>query len=119
MKAILSAIFLISLVMGLSGCRDIPTEDIPGPRSVAVELAVRPDRMTTVTRGADETAIRDVNFYLCDKNGNVILHRYQTSATLRFECAPANYLMCVSANMGPDSSNNPAREDFTLTHQNE
>lgn len=117
MKTILSALFLISLVMGLSGCRDIPVEDIPGPRSVAVELAVRPDRMTTVTRSADETAIRDINFYLCDKNGNVILHRYQTSATLRFECVPTNYLLRVAANMGRDLGNNPVLEDFTLTHK--
>ena len=106
------------MLVGSAGCRDIPAEDIPRPRSVAVELAVRPDRMTTVTRGADETAIRDVNFYLCDKNGNVILHRYQTSATLRFECAPMNYLLRVAANMGRDLGNNPAWEDFTLTHKN-
>ena len=119
MKTILSAIFLISLVMGLSGCREIPAEDMPGPRSVAVELAVRPDRMMTVTRSADETAIRDVNFFLYDNNGNIILHRYQTSATLRFECVPMNYLLRIAANMGRDLGNNPAWEDFTLTHQNE
>lgn len=95
----------------------------PGPESrghtVAVELAVRPDRMMTVTRSADETAIRDINFYLYNDNGNVILHRYQTSAMLRFECAPANYLLRVVANMGRDLGNNPAWEDFTLTHKDE
>ena len=89
------------------------------PTKVRVEMTVHPDRMTAVTRGADETAIRDVNFYLCDKNGNVILHRYQTSATLRFECVPMNYLLRIAANMGRDLGNNPAWEDFTLTHQNE
>ena len=117
MKTILSAIILISLVMGLSGCRDIPAEDMPGPRSVAVELAVRPDKMTTVTRSADETAIRDINLYLYDDNGDIILHRYQTSATLRFECVPMNYLMRIAANMGRDLGNNPAWEDFTLAHK--
>ena len=117
MKTILSAIILISLVMGLSGCRDIPAEDMPGPRSVAVELAVRPDKMTTVTRSADETAIRDINLYLYDHNGDIILHRYQTSATLRFECVPMNYLMRIAANMGRDLGNNPAWEDFTLAHK--
>ena len=87
--------------------------------TVAVELAVRPDRMITVTRSADETAIRDINFYLCDKNGNVILHRYQTSATLRFECVPTNYLLRVAANMGRDLGNNPVLEDFTLAHMDQ
>ena len=119
MRQILYSLLAGLMLVGSAGCRDIPAEDIPGPRSVAVELAVRPDRMMTVTRSADETAIRDVNFYLCDKNGNVILHRYQTSATLRFECVPTNYLLRIAANMGRDLGNNPAWEDFTLTHKDE
>ena len=117
MRQILYSLLASLTLVGSAGCRDIPAEDIPGPRSVAVELAVRPDRMTTVTRSADETAIRDINFYLYDDNDNVILHRYQTSATLRFECVPTNYLMRVAANMGRDLGNNPAWEDFTLTHK--
>lgn len=108
-------------LLTLYGCGKDDTN--PGPESrghtVTVELAVRPDRMMTVTRSADETAIRDINFYLYNDNGNVILHRYQTSATLRFECAPANYLLRVVANMGRDLGNNPAWEDFTLTHKDE
>lgn len=108
-------------LLTLYGCGKDAANPGPEPHghTVAVELVVRPDRMTTVTRGADETAIRDINFYLCDKSGNVILHRYQTSATLRFECAPANYLLRVAANMGRDLGNNPAWEDFTLTHKDE
>ena len=108
-------------LLTLYGCGKDDTN--PGPESrghtVTVELAVRPDRMMTVTRSADETAIRDINFYLCDKNGNVILHRYQTSATLRFECAPMNYLLRVAANMGRDLGNNPVLEDFTLAHMDQ
>ncbi len=118
MRQILYSLLAGLMLAGSAGCRDIPAEDIPGPRSVAVELAVRPDRMMTVTRSADETAIRDINFYLYDDNGDIILHRYQTSATLRFECVPMNYLLRVAANMGRDLGNNPAWEDFTLTHQN-
>ena len=119
MKAILSAIFLISLVMGLSGCREIPAEDMPGPRSVAVELAVRPDRMMTVTRSADETAIRDVNLYLYNGSGEIVLHRYQTSSTLRFECVPGNYMLRIVANLGRDLGNNPVWSDVAIVHADE
>lgn len=105
-------------LLTLYGCGKDDTN--PGPESrghtVTVELAVRPDRMMTVTRSADETAIRDINLYLYDDNGDIILHRYQTSATLRFECAPMNYLLRVAANMGRDLGNIPAWEDFTLAH---
>lgn len=79
-------------------------------------MAVRPDRMTTVTRSADEYAIRDLNFYLYNDNGESVLHRYQTSSTLRFECLPGGYRMRVVANQGRDLGENPAWEDFTVTH---
>ena len=105
-------------LLTLYGCGKDATNPGPEPRghTVTVELAVRPDRMMTVTRSADETAIRDINLYLYDDNGDIILHRYQTSATLRFECAPMNYLLRVAANMGRDLGNIPAWEDFTLAH---
>ena len=105
-------------LLTLYGCGKDATNPGPEPRghTVMVELAVRPDRMMTVTRSADETAIRDINLYLYDDNGDIILHRYQTSATLRFECAPMNYLLRVAANMGRDLGNNPVWEDFTLAH---
>ena len=89
------------------------------PTKVRVEMTVRPDRMTAVTRSTDETAIRDLNFYLCDDHGEIVLHRYQTSATLRFECLPGNYRMRIAANLGRDSGENPAWEDFTVTHADE
>ena len=56
--------------------------------------------MTAVTRSTDETAIRDLNFYLYDDNGEVVLHRYQTSATLRFECLPGSYRMTYCRQSG-------------------
>ena len=80
---------------------------------------VRPDPMTAVTRSTDETAIRDLNFYLYDDNGEVVLHRYQTSATLRFECLPGNYRMRIAANLGRDLDETPAPEDFTVAHADE
>ena len=85
---------------------------------VRVEMAVRPDPMMTVTR-ADEATIRDLNFYLYDDNGNVVLHRYQSSPTLRFECLPGSYRMRIAANMGRDLGENPASDDFTVSHADE
>ena len=89
------------------------------PTKVRVEMSVRPDPMTAVTRSTDETAIRDLNFYLYDDNGEVVLHRYQTSATLRFECLPGSYRIRIAANMGRDLGENPASEDFTVSHADE
>ena len=73
--------------------------------------------MFSVTRSADEYAIRDLNFYLYDDNGEVVLHRYQTSATLRFECLPGNYRMRIAANLNRDLGESPISEDFTVTHK--
>ena len=88
----------------------------PQPRGVSVRMSVCPDPMTAVTHAADEEAIRDLNLYLYDDNGNVVLHRYQTSATLRFECLPGNYRICIAANLGRDLGDNLLWEDFTVTH---
>ena len=88
------------------------------PMKIRVEISVRPDRMITVSR-ADEATIRDLNFYLCDDNGQIVLHRYQTSATLRFECLPGDYRMRIAANLGRDLGDSPASEDFIVTHADE
>ena len=113
--------FLYSLLLPLSILCSCIYEDEPDccrPMKVRVEMAVRPDLMMTVTR-ADEATIRDLNFYLYDDNGNVVLHRYQTSATLRFECLPGSYRIRIAANMGRDLGENPASEDFTVSHADE
>ena len=113
--------FLYSLLLPLSILCSCIYEDEPAccrPMKVRVEMAVRPDPMMTVTR-ADEATIRDLNFYLYDDNGNVVLHRYQTSATLRFECLPGSYRIRIAANMGRDLGENPASEDFTVSHADE
>lgn len=114
--------FLYSLLLPLSilySCIYEDEADCCHPTKVRVEMAVRPEPMMTVTRTADEYAIRDLNFYLYDDNGNVVLHRYQTSATLRFECLPGDYRMRIAANMGRDLGENPASEDFTVSHADE
>ena len=113
--------FLYSLLLPLSILCSCIYEDEPAccrPMKVRVEMAVRPDPMMTVIR-ADEATIRDLNFYLCDDNGGIILHRYQTSATLRFECLPGSYRIRIAANMGRDLGENPVSEDFTVTHADE
>lgn len=81
--------FLSILACGLWSCMYGSDSDCCRPTKVRAEMAVRPDRMTTVTRSADEYAIRDLNFYLYNDNGESVLHRYQTSSTLRFECLRA------------------------------
>ena len=111
--------FLSILACGLWSCMYGSDSDCCRPTEVRVEMAVRPDPMMTVTRSADEYTIRDLNFYLYDDNGSVVLHRYQTSSTLRFECLPGSYRMRVAANLGRDLGENPASEDFTVSHADE
>ena len=113
--------FLYSLLLPLSILCSCIYEDEPDccrPMKIRVEISVRPDRMITVSR-ADEATIRDLNFYLCDDNGQIVLHRYQTSATLRFECLPGDYRMRIAANLGRDLGDSPASEDFIVTHADE
>ena len=109
-------ILSISLATILTGCRENPADEMIAPRIVSVELSVRPDRMTAVSRTADEETLRDLNLYLYNANGEIVLHRYQSSPTLRFECLPGNYRMRIAANLGRDMGDAPASDDFTVTH---
>jgi len=109
-------LLIFTSILFLWGCIAEDRTECANPRGVFVSLTVRPERMSSVTRTTDETAIRDLNFYLYDDNGNVVLHRYQTSATLRFECLPGDYRMCIAANLGRDLGDNLLWEDFTVTH---
>ena len=100
--------FLYSLLLPLSilcSCIYEDEADCCRPMKVRVEMTVRPDPMMTVTR-ADEATIRDLNFYLYNDNGGIVLHRYQTSATLRFECLPGSYRIRIAANMSRDLGEN-------------
>lgn len=109
-------LLILAAILLLWGCIAEDRTECTNPRGVFVSLTVRPERMSSVTRSADETAIRDLNLYLYDDNGNVVLHRYQTSATLRFECLPGDYRMCIAANLGRDMGDNPLWKDFTVSH---
>ena len=111
-------LFIAATLLLLGGCGRDEADTVPqlGPQAVTVSLAVRPESMTSITRTTDEETIRDVNFYLCDDDGAIVLHRYQTSPTLRFECVPSDYRMRIVANMDRDLGENPEWEDFTITH---
>ena len=110
-------LLIFTAALFLWGCIAEDRTACANPRGTFVSLTVRPERMSSVTRSADEYAIRDLNFYLYDDNGEVVLHRYQTSATLRFECLPGNYRMRIAANLGCDMGESPTSEDFTVTHK--
>ena len=110
-------LLIFTAALFLWGCIAEDRTACANPRGTFVSLTVRPERMFSVTRSADEYAIRDLNFYLYDDNGEVVLHRYQTSATLRFECLPGSYRMRIAANLGCDMGESPTSEDFTVTHK--
>ena len=83
-------LLLSVLLETLTGCRESLTEEAVAPRGVAVEIAVRPDGMQGQTRSTGEEAIADLNFYLYDCRGELLLHRYQQTTTLRFEVVPGH-----------------------------
>ena len=114
-------LYILSIILAaiLTGCRENPADEMIAPRIVSVELSVRPDRMTAVSRTADEETLRDLNLYLYNADGEIVLHRYQSSPTLRFECLPGNYRMRIAANLGRDMGDAPASDDFTVSHADE
>jgi len=67
------------------------------------------------TRSTDEEAIDDLNFYLYDSRGELLLHRYQQATTLRFEVVPGHYRMRLAANLGRDLGENPSEEELRIS----
>ena len=117
MKRIQQLVLLLSvLLVTLTGCRESLTEEAVAPRDVAVEIAVRPDGMQEQTRSTDEEAIDDLNFYLYDDKGELLLHRYQQATTLRFEVVPGHYRMRLAANLGRDLGENPSEEELRISN---
>ena len=93
---------LLAALSGFWGCASGAEEECAFPSMLDVRLTVRPEGMTASTRSTDENTIRDLNFYLWDRGGGVVLHRYQSATTLRFECPPGDYTLCAVANMHED-----------------
>lgn len=117
MKQIQQLVLLLSvLLVTLTGCRESLTEEAVAPRGVAVEIAVRPDGMQEQTRSTDEDAIADLNFYLYDDQGSLLLHRYQQATTLRFEVVPGHYRMRLAANLGRDLGADPSEEELRISN---
>ena len=117
MKRIQQLMLLLSvLLVTLTGCRESLTEEAVEPRGVAVEIAVRPDGMQEQTRSTDEDAIDDLNFYLYDDQGSLLLHRYQQATILRFEVVPGHYRMRLVANLGRDLGENPSEEELRISN---
>lgn len=94
--------FLTATLVTLTSCHKDSTEEYFAPRSVTVEIAVRPDAMIGLTRSTDEMAIRDVNLYLYAKKGAMVLHRYFVSRQFSFECPPGDYMLYLIANARED-----------------
>lgn len=115
MKRIQQLVLLLSvLLVTLTGCRESLNEEAVAPRGVAVEIAVRPDGMQEQTRSTDEDAIDDLNFYLYDDQGSLLLHRYQQATTLRFEVVPGHYRMRLAANLGRDLGADSSEEELRI-----
>lgn len=101
---------LLASCCGLGGCiYDDEPECCPSEK-VVVEIRIAPENPNHATRSTDENTIRDLNFYLWDRAGGVVLHRYQTATTLRFECPPGDYTLCAVANMHRDMGDLPSAE---------
>ncbi len=95
-------LILLAALCSCWGCASVVVEEYGSSSPLTVRLTVHPERMTASTRSTDENNIRDLNFYLYDTAGNTVLHRYQSAATLRFECPPGDYTLCAVANMHRD-----------------
>ena len=98
------------------GCSRGAVDDNIELRRMTVEIPVRPNPMTVSTRAADDEALRDVNWWLCDADDAVILHGFQNDATVRIKCIPNTYRLRIAANMGTDLGNAPVWDDLRVSH---
>ncbi|MDE6499907.1 MAG: DUF4906 domain-containing protein, partial [Rikenella sp.] len=69
---------------------------------VTVEMEVCPESMEPATRAVDDALLRDVNLYLYDGQGNIVVHQFRMASRLRFEVRPGDYMLRLVANMGQD-----------------
>lgn len=98
-------LFILPLAAGvlLCGCRCDATTAETAAATTTVEVSVCPQRMSVDMHAMDETALRDLNFWLCDRHGAVVQHGHTTVPTWRFRCIPGIYRLYVVANMGCDA----------------
>ena len=88
-------LFFLSVVLLLANAcgRDRTDTDPAAAPAVRVELRVRPDCTAVATRAADETAIHDVNLWLCDPR--IITH----TVPLFYNCF--NLFICLRQSFLP------------------
>ncbi len=102
----------ISAAMALCGCATDRTKTaaVADSKTVRVEMSVRPEDVTAVSRSTDDNGISDVNLYIFGKDNTSSQHLYSQSATLEFECLPGNYDVYAIADMHEDMGELTARQ---------
>lgn len=114
-------LFFLSVVLLLANAcgRDRTDTDPAAALAVRVELRVRPGCTAVATRAADEAAVHDVNLWLCDRTGKIVVHEYRDTPTFSFTCRPGTYRLRVAANLGRDFEAETDTDDLTLTHRDD
>jgi len=114
-------LFFLSVVLLLANAcgRDRTDTDPAAAPAVRVELRVRPDCTAVATRAADEAAVHDVNLWLCDRTGKIVVHEYRDTPTFSFTCRPGTYRLRVAANLGRDFEAETDTDNLTLTHRDD
>ena len=97
-------IYIASATALLWGCTQTKesVSSNPSTQPISVDLQLVPEHLHVLTRATDESAIKDVNFYLYGTTNGTIIHTYTQSPTLRFECLPGKYNLYVAANIHAD-----------------
>ena len=111
-------IFFCFLLASLASCTHLESVAPVDTGAVQVEIPVRNEDMEPQTRATDENSIRDVNYYLIGSEYKEVIHGYERSADLRFECPPGTYDLYVVANIHSDLGVKTAQElrDMTLDY---
>ena len=91
---------VVAAAMAMAGCsRDDISTERPGDGCVAVELRISNAGISTCT--ADEYAVHNLNYYVCNQVTHEVRHLYATSsAPQRCELLPGTYTVFVLANAG-------------------
>lgn len=106
MKNVIFGLLLVSLTSCTSMEPTVPRK----AGCVRVEIPISKEEMESQTRAMDENSIRNVNYYLIGSAFKEVIHGYEPSAILRFECPPGTYDLYVIANMHCDLGSKTAAE---------
>lgn len=92
-------LFYFIIAATMIGCSNDTSTESPGDGRVEVELRVTD--MKNGTRVADEYAVHDLNYYVCNRTTQEVQHFYTTSSVpQRCKMIPGSYLVFVLANVG-------------------